>query len=30
VKSTLEPHRLARADALIDRVDVDVVRRYLA
>jgi HAD superfamily hydrolase (TIGR01509 family) len=29
VKSTLEPHRLARADALIDRVDVDVIRRYL-
>jgi len=29
VKSTLEPHRLARADALIDRVGVDVIRRYL-
>jgi len=29
VKSTLEPHRLVQADALIDRVDVDVVRRYL-
>jgi HAD superfamily hydrolase (TIGR01509 family) len=29
VKSTLEPHRLAQADALIDRVDVDLIRRYV-
>jgi HAD superfamily hydrolase (TIGR01509 family) len=30
VRTTLEPHRLAQADELIDRVDVDVMRRYLA
>ena len=29
VASTLEPHRLAQADALIDRVDVSVMRQYL-
>jgi beta-phosphoglucomutase len=30
VRTTLEPHRLARADGLIDRLDVDVVRRCLS
>jgi len=30
VTSTLYPHRLAQADELIDRVDVDVMRRYLS
>src|SRR5205823_5403079 len=27
MKTTLEPHRLAQADELIDRIDVDVMRR---
>jgi len=30
MKTTLEPHRLARADELIDRIDVDVMRRCLS
>jgi beta-phosphoglucomutase len=30
MKTTLEPHRLAQADELIDRVDVDVMRRCLS
>jgi len=30
MKTTLEPHRLARADELIDRLDVDVMRRCLS
>ena len=29
VRTTLEPHRLARADELVDRVDPDVIRRYV-
>jgi beta-phosphoglucomutase len=29
VRTTLEPHRLARADELVDRVDLDVIRRYV-
>jgi len=29
MRTTLEPHRLAAADELIDRIDVDVVRRLL-
>ena len=29
LQTTLDPHRLAGADELIDRVDVDVMRRYL-
>jgi beta-phosphoglucomutase len=27
MKTTLEPHRLAQADELIDRIDIDVMRR---
>jgi beta-phosphoglucomutase len=30
MKTTLEPHRLALADELIDRIDVDVMRRCLS
>lgn len=30
MKTTLEPHRLAKADRLIDRLDVDVVRACLS
>jgi hypothetical protein len=30
MKTTLDPHRLARADRLIDRLDVDVVRSCLS
>ena len=30
MKTTLEPHRLTRADGLIDRLDVDVVGRCLS
>ncbi|HZQ89062.1 MAG TPA: HAD family phosphatase [Gaiellaceae bacterium] len=30
MRGTLEPHRLARADELIDRLDVDVLRRCLS
>ena len=30
IKTTLEPHRLAAADELIDRLDLDVVRRCLS
>ena len=30
MKTTLEPHRLARADELIDRIDVDIMRRCLS
>jgi len=30
MKTTLEPHRLAQADELIDRIDVDVIRRCLS
>jgi beta-phosphoglucomutase len=30
MKTTLEPHRLAQADELIDRIDVDVMRRCLS
>jgi beta-phosphoglucomutase len=30
MKTTLEPHRLARADRLIDRLDADVVRSCLS
>jgi beta-phosphoglucomutase len=29
MRTTLEPHRLARADELIDRIDVDLMRRLL-
>jgi beta-phosphoglucomutase-like phosphatase (HAD superfamily) len=29
LQTTLERHRLADADALIDRLDVEVMRRYL-
>jgi beta-phosphoglucomutase len=29
LQTTLDPHRLAAADELIDRLDVDVMRRYL-
>jgi HAD superfamily hydrolase (TIGR01509 family) len=29
LQTTLDPHRLAEADELIDRLDVDVMRRYL-
>ena len=29
MRTTLEPHRLAQADELLDRIDVDVMRRYL-
>lgn len=29
MRTTLEPHRLAEADELIDRIDVDVIRRLL-
>jgi beta-phosphoglucomutase len=30
MKTTLEPHRLAAADELIDRIDIDVMRRCLS
>src|SRR5579864_2501769 len=30
MQGTLEPHRLAQADELIDRIDVDVIRRCLS
>jgi beta-phosphoglucomutase len=30
MRGTLEPHRLAKADELIDRLDVDVIRRCLS
>jgi beta-phosphoglucomutase len=30
MKTTLDPHRLAQADELIDRIDVDVMRRCLS
>lgn len=30
MNTTLEPHRLAQADELIDRIDVDVMRRCLS
>ena len=30
MKTTLEPHRLAAADELIDRIDVDLMRRCLS
>jgi beta-phosphoglucomutase len=30
MKTTLEPHRLERADELIDRIDLDVMRRCLS
>lgn len=30
MKTTLEPHRLAQADELIDRIDADVMRRCLS
>jgi beta-phosphoglucomutase len=30
MKTTLEPHRLEQADELIDRIDVDVMRRCLS
>jgi beta-phosphoglucomutase len=30
MKTTLEPHRLVQADGLIDRIDVDVMRRCLS
>jgi len=30
MKTTLEPHRLSEADELIDRIDVDVMRRCLS
>jgi beta-phosphoglucomutase len=30
LKTTLEPHRLARADELIDRIDVELMRRCLS
>jgi beta-phosphoglucomutase len=29
MRTTLEPHRLAQADELIDRIDVDLIRRLL-
>ena len=29
LRTTLDPHRLAAADELIDRIDVDVMRRLL-
>ena len=29
LQTTLDPHRLADADELIDRLDVDVMRRFL-
>jgi beta-phosphoglucomutase len=29
MRTTLEPHRLAQADELLDRIDVDVMRRFL-
>jgi len=29
LQTTLDPHRLAEADELIDRLDVDVMRRFL-
>jgi beta-phosphoglucomutase len=29
MRTTLEPHRLAQADELIDRIDLDVMRRLL-
>jgi HAD superfamily hydrolase (TIGR01509 family) len=29
LRTTLEPHRLAQADELLDRIDVDVMRRFL-
>jgi HAD superfamily hydrolase (TIGR01509 family) len=29
LKTTLDPHRLAEADELIDRLDLDVMRRFL-
>jgi beta-phosphoglucomutase len=30
LRTTLEPHRLARADELIDRIDVELMRRCLS
>jgi beta-phosphoglucomutase len=30
LRTTLEPHRLAQADELLDRIDVDLMRRLLA
>src|SRR5437764_2460102 len=30
IRTTLEPHRLAQADELINRIDVDLMRRCLA
>jgi beta-phosphoglucomutase len=30
VRATLDPHRLARADELVDRIDLDVMRRVLS
>jgi beta-phosphoglucomutase len=30
MKTTLEPHRLAQADGLIDRIDVELMRRCLS
>jgi beta-phosphoglucomutase len=30
VRTTLEPHRLAAADELVDRVDIEVMRRWLS
>lgn len=30
MQGTLEPHRLAQADELIDRLDLDVIRRCLS
>jgi hypothetical protein len=30
MRGTLEPHRLAAADELIDRLDVDALRRCLS
>jgi beta-phosphoglucomutase len=30
LRTTLEPHRLAQADELIDRIDLDVMRRCLS
>ena len=29
MRTTLEPHRLAQADELLDRIDLDAMRRYL-
>jgi beta-phosphoglucomutase len=29
MRTTLEPHRLAQADELVDRIDVDLMRRFL-